>query len=761
MGTNCFKRNRSKLMIAVLLALAVLAAAAAYVSTVAAASARPIGVPFGVTVAPEDFRMLGGEGDAYMLSSEDRGIVFSAVIKADVYNEMLDKKPVADSLEFGMIYSFPQVMALTLPHWTERDIVMTNAQTFSVKRENSWYSQEIDGEEYFRYDAVITDVPESAYELEFVVRPYLKADAFYFYGEAETRSVMETAQSMSDTAGLPEDTAAFAQEIRASKLFAVHTDDVLPEFAALENVAEPTVSSAFPQISYGGGAAAGDTVQIRVTDKPDWMRTLSGFTVTPESGEPFAAEKLSEGEYAFTMPASSVTVSGEYEAEAYSISFVNYDGTPLQTDESLPYGSMPEYEGTIPVRLPSEYYTYEFSGWSPAVSVVREDATYTAQFTAAWQDGQADEYVLADFDEAEYAERTAFGAYGYDMPYTTEVLESSTDRNGVTYEGVLKIQYGKDDTNENSLQVDFGRPVLRSQVSALTMTFRTVNALNLIGGTLNEESIVGTNVLTFGYAERFRLSSTGSAMGPWANSFGPYYNRTDHPTINDEWITVTITNPTQLDWSMDPDGYIRSIWIETFNSRNKALYIADISYIPCPDAWTDESIADNVLSDFVEQDYVYKVTGAKSVSLLPEHNGEQNVLKVELEASADWPTVWGIGVNVWFGKPVNVQEVNSISFKLRTKMNKTAGSDPGRMFLTPRDADFWGAYRQDIVFDNGSPFTEEGSEWKTVTISGDMLRNYYADADGMLRSFSLLFYEFRGSAEFYVADLVYESVPGI
>ena len=78
----------------------------------------------------------------------------------------------------------------------------------------------------------------------------------------------------------------------------------------------------------------------------------------------------------------SFALSGCQLSNSHTITWKNYDGTILETD-SVAYGSMPSYDGATPSRGGSAQYTYTFSGWSPEVSTVVGDATYTAQFSDA------------------------------------------------------------------------------------------------------------------------------------------------------------------------------------------------------------------------------------------------------------------------------------------------------------------------------------------------------------------------------------------
>ena len=65
----------------------------------------------------------------------------------------------------------------------------------------------------------------------------------------------------------------------------------------------------------------------------------------------------------------------------YTVTWVNYDGTVLEVDENVEYGTRPQYNGATPTRPSTSQYVYTFSGWSPSITTVSADVTYTAQFT--------------------------------------------------------------------------------------------------------------------------------------------------------------------------------------------------------------------------------------------------------------------------------------------------------------------------------------------------------------------------------------------
>ena len=112
--------------------------------------------------------------------------------------------------------------------------------------------------------------------------------------------------------------------------------------------------------------------------------TIGEYTIT-------ATPTTSTAQYSYSFASWSTgntTVTGEITITAtftqavqtYTVTWKNWDGTTLETDTSVPYGTTPEYNGETPTREETASHSYTFTGWDQELNPVTGDITYTAVF---------------------------------------------------------------------------------------------------------------------------------------------------------------------------------------------------------------------------------------------------------------------------------------------------------------------------------------------------------------------------------------------
>lgn len=113
---------------------------------------------------------------------------------------------------------------------------------------------------------------------------------------------------------------------------------------------------------------------------PAYENTLNPPTKPASKSHTYTFKCWSPTEVAVTGEATYVAQFDSTEI-LYDITFKNYDGTELATIK-VAYDEKPVYPGTNPEKPADYQYSYTFSGWSPEITSVTGNATYTAQFSS-------------------------------------------------------------------------------------------------------------------------------------------------------------------------------------------------------------------------------------------------------------------------------------------------------------------------------------------------------------------------------------------
>lgn len=135
-------------------------------------------------------------------------------------------------------------------------------------------------------------------------------------------------------------------------------------------IANPTVTAKF--VNYDNTVLSTQTIP--------W-NTAPVYNGTPTRAEDDSAVYTFTG---WTPPIGKITTDTTFAAQystrrKYTVTFVNYDKTVLQSSKWLE-GQTPVYNGATPIRQENNQYSYSFSGWSPNISTVTGNQTYTAMF---------------------------------------------------------------------------------------------------------------------------------------------------------------------------------------------------------------------------------------------------------------------------------------------------------------------------------------------------------------------------------------------
>ena len=158
-----------------------------------------------------------------------------------------------------------------------------------------------------------------------------------------------------------------------------------------------------------------------------WLVVTQGLAISAfgANGDDGTGEDLGYTIYIATVELDGETYTDSIkEIKTFLISFVDYDGTPLQSS-TVNYGETPVFEGEVPSREDDERYSYTFAGWDPEIVPVTEEAIYTAKYDA---EGLKFTIIWQNFDGAELY-RLENVLYGATVEYGGETPVRPADKN--------------------------------------------------------------------------------------------------------------------------------------------------------------------------------------------------------------------------------------------------------------------------------------------------------------------------------------------
>ncbi len=118
------------------------------------------------------------------------------------------------------------------------------------------------------------------------------------------------------------------------------------------------------EVEYGSTPVYSGATPIKIDDK-QYDYTFAGWSPSVES-------VTKDATYTATFTES---------IKKYTVIWKNWDGSVLETDYAVEHGAFPKYNGKTPAKPATEAVNYVFEGWTPQISGLTGDVTYTATFT--------------------------------------------------------------------------------------------------------------------------------------------------------------------------------------------------------------------------------------------------------------------------------------------------------------------------------------------------------------------------------------------
>jgi len=172
----------------------------------------------------------------------------------------------------------------------------------------------------------------------------------------------------------------------------------------------------------------GNSLGAQQEISPNTPYKVAGYTGTVPEESQFTGWKVS---YVYASSgAGSIELTAQFTRNQYTIEFVDADGTVLQSS-AMTYGETPVYSGETPAKAATAAYSYTFAGWTPEITAVTGDATYTATFTET-----ANQYTIEFVNADGTVLQSSAMTYGETPVYNGETpTKATTAEHSYTFAG--------------------------------------------------------------------------------------------------------------------------------------------------------------------------------------------------------------------------------------------------------------------------------------------------------------------------------------
>ena len=193
-----------------------------------------------------------------------------------------------------------------------------------------------------------------------------------------------------------------------------YTASYNPNGGSFNGSTSATDASVYYQSKYSVGSVDGTVI----ADPAREGYTFTGW-VCDADGATYNAGAQINWDYTKT-----VKFTAQWSIKSYTVIFKN--GSDELQNSKWEYNTVPTYNGDTPTKTTDASYEYTFSGWSPEISAVTADVTYTAQFSSKAHDY---EYEIID----EHQHKQVCGNCGYEKPAENHKFVYAKEGNGFRY----------------------------------------------------------------------------------------------------------------------------------------------------------------------------------------------------------------------------------------------------------------------------------------------------------------------------------------